>query len=246
MKCLWFFTNQGLDQTIVNYLNIWTRKPNLDEWKEIVYRLQNPSDEVNIAIVGKYTDVVDSYKSVEEASIHAGIENKLKVNISYIDAESLTHETFESQLEDVDGIIVPGGFGERGILGKLLAIEYARTYNKPFLGICLGLQLACVEFARNVLKNSDANSLEFAPKAEHLVINLMNSQKDVSQKGGTMRLGNYPCKVKKGTKAFEIYQSQMIDERHRHRYEFNNSYRKRFEDMGIIFSEPLLMTALLK
>lgn len=227
---------QGLDQKIVEHLNIWTRKPKLDEWEVIVDRLENPNDQINIAIVGKYIGVVDSYKSVEEALVHGGIKNNLKVNITYVDAESLNQANINKKLSPYNGIIVPGGFGERGIEGKLLAIEYVRNNKIPFLGICLGLQLACIELARNVLNKSQANSLEFDPKSSDLIITLMESQKKINQKGGTMRLGNYPCALLPKTKAYCAYGEKTVQERHRHRYEFNNDYRTLFESRGIIFS----------
>lgn len=227
---------QGLDQKVVEYLNIWTRKPNLEDWKLIVERLKKPKDTVKIAIVGKYTGVIDSYKSVEEALVHGGIKNNLAVKVSYLDAETIKPRDIESSLAPYDAIIVPGGFGERGVEGKLLAIQYIREKKIPFLGICLGLQLACIEFARNVLKLEKANSLEFSETASEQIITLMDSQKEVSKKGGTMRLGAYPCRVERDTKTFKAYGKESISERHRHRYEFNNAFRSSFEEKGMSFS----------
>lgn len=227
---------QGLDEKAVEFLNIWTRKPELHDWKQIVERLQKPKDRVKIAIVGKYTGVVDSYKSVEEALIHGGIKNNLAVDISYIDAENLTSSNLKELLAPYKGVIVPGGFGERGVEGKLLAIQYVRENKIPFLGICLGLQLACIEFARNILELKNANSLEFSKDSPYEIITLMSSQKEVTKKGGTMRLGAYDCRVQPGTSAFKAYSKENITERHRHRYEFNNQFRTSFEANGMIFS----------
>lgn len=227
---------QNLDQIIVEHLNIWTRNPDLGEWKFIVERLENPQGKVVVGVVGKYTDVVDSYKSIEEALIHSGISNNVKVEIQYIDAKDVNPKSVQNFLAKVDGIIVPGGFGERGIQGKMIAIEYARVNQIPFLGICLGLQLASIEFARNVLGLKDANSLEFSPDSKQLVIHLMEEQKSVTEKGGTMRLGSYPCVVQSDTKAWYAYQAKEIFERHRHRYEFNNQFRNLFIDNGVSFS----------
>ncbi|NRA46179.1 MAG: CTP synthase [Oligoflexales bacterium] len=227
---------QGLDQTIVDHLNIWTRQPDLREWHEIVDRLENPESLTKVGIVGKYTDVVDSYKSIEESLVHAGIANKCEVDIEYLDAEEIEKLPCKTSLGKFDAIIVPGGFGGRGVLGKLKAIQYAREQGIPFLGICLGLQLAAVEFARNVLGKKDANSFEFNAKAQDLVIHLMDSQKKVTDMGGTMRLGGYPCKLAEGSHSFAAYGKSEVSERHRHRYEFNNAYRQVFEDNGICFS----------
>ena len=227
---------QGLDQAIVDSLNIWTRSPNLSDWEEIHRRLLNPQGICKIAVVGKYTDVVDSYKSVEESLLHAGISNNIKVSTSYIDAEELEVTEAYECLKEFDGILVPGGFGGRGVLGKLNAIKYARENKVPFLGICLGLQLAAIEFAQNVLGKKQASSVEFDSNSTHQVIHLMDNQKSVERKGGTMRLGSYPCEIIAGTKVSQAYKSHKIFERHRHRYEFNNSYRAEFEANGVVFS----------
>ncbi len=230
---------QGLDQIIVDKLNIWTRNPDLTEWQNIVDRLDNPEGEVNIAVIGKYVDVLDSYKSLEEALVHAGIANKVRVKTVYLDAvelEGLRQDELEQRLSPFAGIVIPGGFGSRGIEGKLKGISYARNRLVPFLGICLGMQLAVVEFARHVMGLEDANSLEFNAKSENLVIHLMAEQKEIQAKGGTMRLGAYLCHLKDNTKAKEAYREAQVYERHRHRYEFNNSYREAFEKSGLIFS----------
>jgi CTP synthase len=227
---------QKLDQIIVDKLNIWTRAPSLTQWQKIVYALENPKREVNIAVVGKYVDVVDSYKSINEALIHAGIHHQAKVNVAYIDAAEINQNNVKAVLETYDGVIIPGGFGERGIEGKVMAIQYLRESKIPFLGICLGMQLAVIEFARNVIGEKNVGSTEFTPDCDHPVIHIMEDQKGVMQKGGTMRLGAYPCKVQPGTNAFKIYGRDTISERHRHRYEFNNDYRDLFSRHGMIFS----------
>lgn len=230
------FHEQGLDQIVVDQLNIWTRKPDLKEWQLISERLSHPKSECSIAVVGKYIHVVDSYKSIHESLIHAGIANGVKVRVDFIDSNTLTPENIESLLSSYQGVIVPGGFGERGVDGKILAIRYCRVNQIPFLGICLGMQLAAIEFARHVLGFEDANSFEFRPDATELIIHLMAEQETVTELGGTMRLGEYPCVVKEGTTSYQAYKKTNIKERHRHRYEFNNKYRKIFEEKGIIFS----------
>ncbi len=230
---------QGLDQIIVEALNIWTRSPDLAEWHNIIERLDNPQSYCTIAVIGKYIDVLDSYKSLEEALVHAGIANKAKVKTVYIDSselEKMSWSELAQRLENFDGIVVPGGFGSRGIEGKLRGISFARQNKIPFLGICLGMQLAVVEFAREVLGLKDANSLEFNSESENLVIHLMESQKQIQAKGGTMRLGAYACDLSEGTKAYQAYEKTQVQERHRHRYEFNNKYRAMFEDAGVVFS----------
>jgi CTP synthase len=230
------FHEQFLDQVIVDQLNIWTRKPDLKEWQLIRDRLSFPKKECKIAVVGKYTNVIDAYKSINESLIHAGISNECKVNVEYIDAIELNDQNIEATLGGCDGIIVPGGFGERGVEGKIKAIHFARTRKIPFLGICLGMQLAAIEFARHVIGLKEAQSFEFNPTSPHLIITLMESQTHITKMGGTMRLGAYPCVVQEKSKAMESYQRSHISERHRHRYEFNNSYREEFEKHGMIFS----------
>ena len=231
-----YLHNQGLDQLIVDHLNIWTRNPDLLEWKRIEEALDHPTSECRIGVVGKYIDVIDSYKSINESLVHAGIAHHAKVNVEYVDAASLEEGEVSKILSKFDGVIVPGGFGNRGTEGKIKAIQHLRENNVPFLGICLGMQLATVEFARNGLGLKDAHSQELSPGSQHHIIHLMEEQKDVEDLGGTMRLGAYPCQISSGTKASQAYKKEMISERHRHRYEFNNDYRDGFIEKGMIFS----------
>jgi CTP synthase len=227
---------QGFDQKVVDLLNIWTGAPNLGQWQKIVESLDRPKHTSRIGIVGKYVNVWDSYKSITESLIHAGIHNHAKVDIALIDSTEVTESNVAELLGQCDGVIVPGGFGERGVEGKMIAIHYLRRNNIPFLGICLGMQLAAIEFARNKLGILNANSEEFDPSTLEPVIHIMENQKGVTRKGGTMRLGAYPCDLKPGTKTFSAYGSEKISERHRHRFEFNNKYRQAFEDHGVVFS----------
>jgi CTP synthase len=228
---------EGLDEQVVEKLNIWTKAPDLTPWEEMVEKLTNPSKgAVRIAIVGKYVNLTESYKSLAEALTHGGIANDCRVHLSYLDSEKIEQEGIDGFLEDVDGVLVPGGFGERGTEGKIKAIEYARTKKVPFFGICLGMQMAVVEYARNVCGFEDAYSTEFKPDCKHPVIHLMEEQKGVSRKGGTMRLGAYPCTLGKGTFAQRAYGATEISERHRHRYEFNNAYREKFVADGMVIS----------
>jgi len=226
---------QKLDAIVLKKLKLSDVKIQLEEWEKLVKRIKNPKREVDIAICGKYTEYKDSYKSILEAFIHAGAENEAKVNVKFVRAEDI--ETFgaERYLKDIDGVLVPGGFGERGIEGKIAAIKYVRENNIPFFGICLGMQCAVIEFARNVCKLSNAHSSEFS-KTKFSVIDLMPEQKKVKEKGGSMRLGAYPCKIKKTTLAYNAYQLEIIQERHRHRYEVNNKYRDILSEKGLIFS----------
>ncbi|MBI3018224.1 MAG: CTP synthase [Deltaproteobacteria bacterium] len=230
------FHEQGLDDKIAERLNIWTGAPKLDRWKKMVSNLKNPKHEVTIAIVGKYVDLTDSYKSLNEALTHGGIANSTKVKLLFVDAEEIEKEGTEAHLKTADGILVPGGFGNRGTLGKMQAIQYARTKQIPFFGICFGMQIAALEFARNVCGLKDAESREFDRSTKNYVIDLMEEQKSVSQKGGTMRLGSYLCTLKPKTLAKTLYKSSQVAERHRHRYEFNNKYRELFEKKGMVFS----------
>jgi CTP synthase len=208
----------------------------LAAWRRIVHNLDHPVANCKIAVVGKYTDVFDSYKSIDESLTHAGFANNAKLDVVYLDADEVNPGNAAQKLGEFDGILVPGGFGSRGIEGKINAIKYARENKKPFFGICLGMQVAAVEFARNGLSLSRANSQEFDPQSPDQIIHLMDSQKEVTNKGGTMRLGAYPCKVASGTKAHLAYGATEISERHRHRFEFNNAYRGRFEENGAVFS----------
>ena len=230
------FHEEGLDEKLVSRLNIWTRAPKLGKWKKVVSKLRAPKITVKIAVVGKYVHLADSYKSLNEALSHGGIANDALVQLIFVDAEVIEKEGAASQLGLADGILVPGGFGHRGSLGKIMAIEYARTRNVPFFGICLGMQMAALEFARHVCGIEDAESREFNKKSQNYVIDIMEEQQGVSQKGGTMRLGAYPCVISPGTLAERIYGVSEISERHRHRYEFNNAYRQVFEKNGMNFS----------
>jgi CTP synthase len=228
---------ERLDEQVVEKLNIWTKQPDLTHWQNVVETLRHPSHgEVRIAIVGKYVDLTESYKSLAEALTHGGIANDCRVYLKYIDAEKLEENGVDGWLDDVDGVLVPGGFGERGTEGKVLAIEYARTKNIPFFGICLGMQMAAVEFARNVCGLKKACSTEFKADCKEPVIHLLEEQKSVHKKGGTMRLGACPCTVTKGTKAFAAYNETEISERHRHRYEFNNTFREIMTTKGLVLS----------
>ncbi len=241
------FHQEGLDEKIVEKLNIWTRAPRLEPWRKIVKKLKNPKTSTTIAIVGKYVDLEDSYKSLNEALYHGGLANEARVNLRFVDSECIEKEGLGDTLSDVEGILVPGGFGDRGIDGKIEAIRYGRENKIPFLGICLGMQLAVIEFARNVCKLKGAHSTEFDPKTPYPVIGLLKewtdqrSQKvqkrdDHTDKGGTMRLGAYPCKLQRKTKAYEAYKKLEISERHRHRYEFNNQFKETLGKAGLSFS----------
>ncbi len=230
------FHREGLDEKIVRLLNIWTRAPKLDEWKKIEKKIGSLRHEVTIGIVGKYVELRDSYKSLHEALTHGGLANSCRVELKYIDSEEIEKKGAAALLGEVDGVLVPGGFGSRGVEGKISAIRYVREGKKPFFGICLGMQMAVVEIARNVGAMAGANSSEFDPESPHSVIDLMEEQRGVDSKGGTMRLGAYPCTLKKGTRAHKAYGSSEISERHRHRYEFNNSYKDELEAVGVITS----------
>ena len=226
---------EGLDEVVLKKLHLSTeKKPALTEWNEFLRKHKNPTSQVEIALIGKYIELQDSYKSISEAFIHAGSSHETKVNVRWVHSESLTADNFEEQLKGVNGILVAPGFGDRGIEGKINAVKYARENNIPFFGICLGMQMAVIEFARNVLNLPDAFSTEMKSDCSSPVINLMESQENVTEKGGTMRLGAWDCQLTKNSKAFEAYQSTMIKERHRHRYEFNNEYLNQFENAGMI------------
>lgn len=226
---------ERLDQRALYMLDIYNDKDvDLDSWKTFLSRLKNPIDSVRIGLVGKYVELHDAYKSIVESFIHAGAANECKVNIEWIHSESLTAENAVEKLENLDGVLVAPGFGERGIEGKIAAIQYVRENNIPFFGICLGMQMAVIEYARNVIGWENAHSVEMDAATSHPVIHLMKDQKDVSNKGGTMRLGAYPCRIKKDTLAHKIYGKTNISERHRHRYEFNNKYLKEFDEKGLI------------
>ena len=226
----------GLDNRWCELLNIWSREPQLAEWERIVATLRNPSLRIKIAMVGKYVDLAESYKSLSEALVHGGLANAAAVDIAYVDAEEISVKGADKMLAGFSGVLVPGGFGERGSEGKIEAIRWARENKVPFLGICLGMQMAAVEFARHVAGLTGAHSGEFAPNADVKVIDLMDEQQGVDKKGGTMRLGAYPCKLVPGSLAARIYGRDEISERHRHRYEFNNAYRDQLQAAGLVLS----------
>ena len=228
---------EGLAVQVCRHLNLENKEPNNREWEKMIEKINNVTDKVvTIAIVGKYVRLEDSYLSVAESLRHAGFENGVKIDVKYIDSEEITNKNVKEKLKGIDGIVVPGGFGNRGIEGKIETIKYARENKVPFLGICLGMQMAVVEFARNVLKLEDVNSEEFEPECKNPVIHIMTDQKVVTRKGGTMRLGSYPCKIKEGTLANRVYKEININERHRHRFEYNNDYRERMEKAGLTIS----------
>jgi CTP synthase len=227
------FHGEGLDEKIAQVLNIWTGTPDLRQWERLIEAQRNPKGEVTIVMVGKYVDLTESYKSLNEALVHGGIALRAKVNIVYVDSEKLEGP---DGLLGADGILVPHGFGSRGAEGKIRAVRYARENSVPFLGICFGMQLACCEFGRHVVGCEGANSVEVDPSTPHPVIDLMPDQERVEDKGGSMRLGDWPCVIEEGSRAHKIYGEREINERHRHRYEFNPEYRERFEAAGMRFS----------
>lgn len=228
---------EGLARLVCDKLKLKTGEPDLTEWKELVARAKNLENNVTIALVGKYVELHDAYLSVAEALRHAGIANNAEVHIKWVHSEDLNEQNVERILKDADGIIVPGGFGNRGIEGKIEAIRYARENNVPFLGLCLGLQLTVIEYARNVAGMKGANSIELDENTPYPVISLMEEQKKIQNMGGTMRLGAYPCVLKEGTRAYQAYEGQKeIEERHRHRYEVNDEYIPQLEEKGLTFS----------
>src|SRR2546421_2100579 len=232
------FSREGVDTLILRYLHLEAKDRDLKEWDELVHRIYNPKAEVTIGIVGKYVEYEDSYKSLKEALVHGALAHNLKLNLNWIEAEGLETggSTYEEQLRDYDGILVPGGFGKRGIEGMLIAIRYARENKVPFFGICLGMQTACVEFARNVCGLADANSSEFDPSTPHRIIYKLRELRGVEELGGTMRLGAWTCKIEPGTLAHKIYGELEISERHRHRYEFNREYEEPMVAAGMRIS----------
>lgn len=228
---------QGLDERLAEILNIWSRAPRLEKWERIVEKIYQPSrGEVRVAIVGKYVDLKESYKSLNEALLHGGIANDVRVSLVFVDSQDVETAGPAKKLGEADAVLVPGGFGVRGTEGKIAAVRYARENKVPFFGICLGLQMAVVEFARTVVGLSGANSLEFDEKTPHPVVSLMESQVHIKEKGGTMRLGAYKCTLKSGTLAHSVYGKAEIYERHRHRYEVNNQYRGRLQEAGLVMS----------
>jgi len=241
------YNKEGLGDKILQKLNIWARAPRLEEWREMVDKLQNPRHSVTVAIVGKYVDLTESYKSLNEALSHGGISNDTRVNLMFVDSSTLNHDNLKEKLQEADGILVPGGFGSRGVEGKILAVTYARENKIPFFGICLGMHMAVIEFARNIAGMEDANGSEFDDHTPYPVIYLMKEWYDehtkkmekrdtTSDKGGTMRLGAYPCRLAPDTIAMTAYREENISERHRHRYEFNNEYKERLEKAGLVIS----------
>jgi CTP synthase len=251
VKCIYEvpirFHEQGLDERIIESLNMWTRAPVLTEWEDLIAKIKEPQHKVRIAMVGKYVNLRESYKSLNEALFHGGVANSSEIEIDFVNSEETKGEELANRLSEADGILVPGGFGPRGIPGKLEAITYARENKLPFFGICLGMQLAVIEFARNVAGLPLADSTEFTPTTPDPVIYLMKEWYDYrankiqkrdesTDKGGTMRLGAYPRRLARDSKAYAAYGVEQISERHRHRYEFNNSYRKALEDAGIRFA----------
>ncbi|MBI5446052.1 MAG: CTP synthase [Deltaproteobacteria bacterium] len=230
------FHEEGLDERVVELLNIWTGRPKLDDWQHIVEVIRYPRETVRIAIVGKYVDLTESYKSLSEALIHGGVGNHCKVELTYVDSERVEADGVPDEIRAADGVLVPGGFGQRGTEGKIRAIQYARENRIPYFGICLGMQLAVVEFARNVCGLTGACSSEFEEEASHPVIDLMAEQVGITRKGGTMRLGAYPCRLLEGSRAFRAYGCKEISERHRHRYEVNNAYREVFRENNLTLS----------
>lgn len=230
------FQEQGLDEIVVRYLGFNCGPADMSEWKELAHKVKHLENHVRIALVGKYVALRDAYISVAEALYHAGFANNANVEIDWIHAEELTEENVIDYLREVDGILVPGGFGDRGIEGKILATKYARENKIPFLGICLGMQVAVIEYARNVLGLHGANSSEINEFTKYPVIDLLPEQKDIENKGGTMRLGLYPCTLAKGTKSYAAYGEQLVYERHRHRYEFNNEYREDLKKKGLVIA----------
>ncbi|HSP40020.1 MAG TPA: CTP synthase, partial [Gillisia sp.] len=227
---------EGLDTVVLKKLGLPVdTEPDLKQWNKFLKRHKNPKYEVSIGLIGKYVELQDSYKSILESFIHAGAENEVRVNIESIHSEFINESTIK-KIAHLDGVLVAPGFGERGIEGKIEAVRYARENNIPFLGICLGMQMAVIEFARNVLDLKSANSTEMDPRTSHPVIDIMEEQKSITHMGGTMRLGSWKCELKDGTLAKKIYGSSMIKERHRHRYEYNNKYKSEIEAAGMISS----------
>ncbi len=228
---------QGMDQIVCDHLQIDAPVADMTDWQKLEQKVLSLSKELTIGLVGKYVSLPDAYLSVVEALKHAGFTVDASIHIQWIDSEQVTQENVHELLKECDGILVPGGFGDRGLEGKMYAIQYAREQDIPFLGICLGMQLACVEFARNVVGLEDAGSAEHHPNVKHPIIDLMLDQRDIEDLGGTLRLGAYPCQLKPGSRAAEAYDHELlIEERHRHRYEFNNDYRSLLAEHGLVFS----------
>jgi len=225
--------DEGLDTVVLKKLGLKRTEPDLTQWNQFLKRHQNPKGEVTIGLIGKYVELQDSYKSILESFIHAGAANEVKVKVKPIHSEYINNNTIESEFKGLDGILVAPGFGERGVEGKIEAVRYARENGLPFLGICLGMQMAVIEYARNILGLKDANSTEMNENTPHPVINLMKEQKDIVNKGGTMRLGAWKCDLKADSIVREVYKTDTIMERHRHRYEYNDAYRENLEKAGM-------------
>ncbi len=228
---------EKLDKVVLSHIKLSAKnEPDLESWKNFLLKLKHPKSEVNIALVGKYVELPDAYKSINEAFIHAGSERECKVNVTYFSSEILNESNIHEKLKGMDGVLVAPGFGDRGIEGKIETIKYIRENKIPFFGICLGMQCAVIEFARNVIGFKDAHSYEMDQKTKHPVIDLMEHQRSITKKGGTMRLGSYPCSLTKGSKSYTAYGKPKINERHRHRYEFNNKFRNQFENAGMLIA----------
>ena len=227
---------QHLGDVVCEKLGIKAGKPDLKQWKEVIQKAKHPKYRITIGLVGKYVKLHDAYLSIAEALAHAGYATDCKVRIRWIDSETVNEENVAEKLKDCDGIIVPGGFGNRGIEGMITTAKYCRINDIPYLGICLGMQIAVIEFARNVCGMANANSREFDPESQYKVIDFLPDQNDSINKGGTLRLGSYDCRLKEGTLIRKLYQSQDIKERHRHRYEFSNEFRQRLIDSGMVVS----------
>jgi CTP synthase len=227
------YSREGLDSKIVDLLNMWTGQPHLEAWEKVVEKMKHPSQDVCIAIVGKYVNLTDSYKSLNEALMHGGVANDCRVNLRFVDSEKIEKDGLNHHLDGADGILVPGGFGDRGIEGMIQAVHYARTNMVPYFGICLGMQMAVVEYARYVCRMDSANSSEFDEATLYPVIDLLPGQKDIKEMGATMRLGTYPCILEKNSFAAIAYGQKEINERHRHRYEFNNVFKEKMIKAGL-------------
>jgi CTP synthase len=227
------FHREGVDEKIVDLLNIWTGRPHLEAWEDVVQKIKSPAHDVCIAIVGKYVNLTDSYKSLNEALVHGGIANDCRVRLHFVDAEKIEKEGIGDKLDGVDGVLVPGGFGNRGIEGMITAIEYARVNRIPYFGICFGMHMAVVEYARHVCRMDDANSFECNPSSGHPVIDLLPEQRNVTDKGASMRLGSYPCVLEEDSVAFRAYGEWEIEERHRHRFELNNDFKDILTGAGL-------------
>jgi CTP synthase len=230
------FHEEGLDKLVMEHLDLKCKDLDLSDWDKMLDKIRSPKNKVSIGICGKYTNLKDAYKSIIEAFVHAGVENDAKVELKWIESDNIIKEGKEKYLSDIDGLLVPGGFGDRGIEGKIEAIKYIREKKIPFFGICLGMQCAVIEFARNICNLKDANSSEFNPQTAYPVIHIMPDQEKIANKGATMRLGAYPCVIEKNSLAYQIYKEEQISERHRHRYELNNDYREKLIQAGLKLS----------